>query len=296
MELIRKGKVKEVYDFDQDRLLFIFTNQISVFDKIIPSLIPKKGESLARTSAFWFNRASKLGIKNHFISLENGINMFVKKFKIPSGRISKNEKNYLIPLEFVSRYYVAGTLFDRIKNGKTSYRDIGFKSMPKYGEKLPQPLYEITTKFEKTDRLISYEEAMEIGGLEKGEIEVIFDIISKMDEEIQREVSRRGLIHVDGKKEFALDNERSPYLVDTFGTADEDRWWDLENFERGNILELSKEFVRQHYRSIGYYDKLMEARAKGLKEPDIPPLPPDMVLRVSDLYVKMFERITGQNW
>jgi Phosphoribosylaminoimidazolesuccinocarboxamide (SAICAR) synthase len=68
MELIRKGKVKEVYDFDQDRLLFIFTNQISVFDKIIPSLIPKKGESLARTSAFWFNRASKLGIKNHFIS------------------------------------------------------------------------------------------------------------------------------------------------------------------------------------------------------------------------------------
>jgi len=72
--------------------------------------------------------------------------------------------------------------------------------MPKYGEKLPQPLYEITTKFEKTDRLISYEEAMEIGGLEKGEIEVIFDIISKMDEEIQREVSRRGLIHVDGKR------------------------------------------------------------------------------------------------
>jgi|GEM_PF-6676953 len=92
MELIRKGKVKEVYDFDQDRLLFIFTNQISVFDKIIPSLIPRKGESLARTSAFWFNRASKLGIKNHFISLENGINMFVKNLRFPVEEYLKMKK------------------------------------------------------------------------------------------------------------------------------------------------------------------------------------------------------------
>jgi len=296
VKLVRKGKVKEVYDLG-DRLLFIFTDQISVFDKIIPSLIPGKGESLARTSAFWFKRAGELGIKNHFLSLKNGREMEVKKFRILEGRPGREEKNYLIPLEFVMRYYVAGSLFDRIQKGKTSYADLGFKNKPKRGEKLPEPLFEITTKFEKTDRLLDFKEARVIGGLEDEDIERIRDIILKMDADINKTVEKRGLIHADGKKEFAMDAERNPVLVDTFGTADEDRFWEKDEYEKnGALIERSKEFVRQYYRSIGYYDRLMEARSSGSVEPDIPALPEEMINETSRLYISLYERITGQKW
>ncbi len=85
-------------------------------------------------------------------------------------------------------------------------------------------------------------------------------------------------------------------LVDTFGTADEDRFWDLAAFEQGKHVELSKEFVRQHYRQTGYHATLYTAREKGLPEPDIPALPPDVLRDVSDLYVRMFERLTGERF
>ncbi|MGC8645414.1 MAG: phosphoribosylaminoimidazolesuccinocarboxamide synthase [Thermoplasmata archaeon] len=296
MKLLRKGKVKEVYDLGET-LLFVFTDQISVFDKIIPSLVPYKGESLARTSEFWFRKAGEMGIENHFLSLRNGREMEVRKFRILEGRVHSGERNYLIPLEFVMRYYVAGSLFDRIEKGKTDFRDLGFKSKPKRGEKLPEPLFEITTKFEKTDRLLDISEAKEIGGLGGEDIEKIREIILKMDGEINRTVEKRGLIHADGKKEFAMDSWRNPVLVDTFGTADEDRFWEKEDYDRSGLLvERSKEFVRQYYRGIGYYDKLIAARSTGSAEPPIPPLPDDMIEETSKLYVSLYERITGQKW
>ncbi|MEM3038936.1 MAG: phosphoribosylaminoimidazolesuccinocarboxamide synthase, partial [Thermoplasmata archaeon] len=107
---------------------------------------------------------------------------------------------------------------------------------------------------------------------------------------------KRDLIHVDGKKEFAFDEERTLMVVDTFGTADEDRWWDWTDMSKGNFTELSKEYVRQHYRKIGYYDELKKARAEGKPEPSIPPLPEDKVNAVSKLYIDMFERITGESY
>jgi phosphoribosylaminoimidazole-succinocarboxamide synthase len=70
----------------------------------------------------------------------------------------------------------------------------------------------------------------------------------------------------------------------------------LKNYEEGQYVELSKEFVRQYYKRIKYYDELTTARKKGLKEPAIPPLPEDMVKEVDDLYVTMYERITGEKF
>jgi phosphoribosylaminoimidazole-succinocarboxamide synthase len=85
-------------------------------------------------------------------------------------------------------------------------------------------------------------------------------------------------------------------IVDTFGTSDEDRWWDWESYSEGEFVELSKEFVRQYYRQINYYDKLSEARKKGKPEPKIPALPADKIDEVSELYIDMFERITGESY
>ena len=294
MKLIRKGKVKEVYALDSERLLFLFTDNISVFDKIIPSKIPKKGESLCRTSAFWFEMLKKEGIENHYLSCQ-GNTMEVRRFKI-LDKPTKEDEGYLIPLEFITRYYIAGSMYDRIKSGKMDYRELGFSRMPEYGEPLPEPYFEITTKFEAYDRKVDFKEAREIGGLEQDEIDEIREIILKIDEIMAREVEKRNLLHVDGKKEFALSEGRDIVVVDTFGTLDEDRWWDKEEYEKGNIVQLSKEFVRQYYRETGYYEKLKEAREQGLKEPEIPPLPEEMIIRVSKLYMDMYERITGRRF
>ncbi len=102
--------------------------------------------------------------------------------------------------------------------------------------------------------------------------------------------------HTLDEEGVAFDEHRQLMLIDTFGTADEDRWWDEDAYGNGQCLELSKEAVRQYYRSIGYYDALMRARKNGMEEPEIPPLPGPEVKKVSDLYIEMFERLTGESF
>jgi phosphoribosylaminoimidazole-succinocarboxamide synthase len=300
LKLIRKGKVKEVYEVDRDTLEFVFTDQISVFDKIIPVSIPHKGETLCRESAFWFQIAKEMGIRTHFRELVASNRMRVARVDVIAdySKINSATRNYLIPLEFVVRYYVAGSLMDRISSGILKPEDLGFRPghVVGYGEKLDEPYFELTTKLEKVDRHLSFDEAMRISGLREDEMEEIRKTILRIDEKIQQEVDERNLIHVDGKKEFAFDKDRRLMVVDTFGTADEDRWWDAEAYSNGNVVELSKEFVRQYYRQTGYYSRLEQARKSGQPEPDIPPLPPDLVQRTSDLYIEIFERITGESF
>lgn len=296
MKLLRRGKVKDVYEVDGETLEFVFSNRVSVFDKIVPTQIPNKGEALCRTSTHWFKVAGSMDIENHFKEMTSGNKMRVRKFQI-FDRLDAHAKNCIIPLEFVSRHYVAGSLYDRLEKGDLDPKSVGLdQGKNLYGKKLPQPVVEVTTKFEKFDRKLDIEEAMDISGLTKDEFKNIEETVLKIDERIDSEVGKRGLTHVDGKKEFGLDNVRNIVIVDTFGTADEDRFWDSKRHEEGECLELSKEFVRQYYRNIKYYEELTTAREKSMKEPDIPPLPEDMIMKVDNLYVDMFERITGERF
>jgi phosphoribosylaminoimidazole-succinocarboxamide synthase len=299
MKLIRQGKVKDVYEVDSHSLEFVFSDKISVFDKIIPSLIPHKGETLCRSSAFWFQVARSCGIKSHFRELIPPNRMRVQKVQVLDySKINKKTVNYLIPLEVICRHYVAGSLWDRIQSGKLRPVKLGFKATKevKYGDKLPEPYLEFTTKLEKVDRLLTKKETMKISGLTNEEYKLIVDAVLKIDEKIAEEVEKRDLIHVDGKKEYAFDEERELMIVDTFGTADEDRWWDWESYSKGQFVELSKENVRQYYRQLGYYDKLVEARKMGKAEPRIPSLPEAKIEEISELYIEMFERITGESY
>ena len=300
MKLLIKGKVKEVYEVDRETLEFVFTDNISVFDKIIPNQIPHKGETLCRESAFWFQIAKETGIRTHFKELVSSNRMRVQRVDVISdySRLGHDSRNYLLPLEFVVRHYVAGSLLDRLKTGEMKPENIGFSPghTVTYGEKLDEPFFEVTTKLEETDRHLSMKEALRISGLTEDDMEHIRRTILKLDRRIASEVSQRELIHVDGKKEFAFDKDRMLLLVDTFGTSDEDRWWDAEAFANGNIVELSKEFVRQHYRKTGYFDALEQARTGSRPEPEIPSLPEDMVRRTSELYIDMYERITGESF
>jgi phosphoribosylaminoimidazole-succinocarboxamide synthase len=304
MKLIQEGKVKKVYQVEgSDELEFVFTDQISVFDKVVPSTIPHKGETLNRTAAHWFKKGDELGIKTHFIRTTGPDSMRVRKVKVERDmdKIRPDSTSILIPLEIIARYYAAGSLLDRIKKGKISPESLGFPKghEVKYGEKLPEPLLEATTKLEEVDRPLTNEEARDLAKLSDEEWEELLDATRRIDDFINSEAEKRGLIHVDGKKEFGFDEERNLMLIDTFGTADEDRFWDRESYEMGEMVELSKETVRKIYRESGYHEKLMMAREQGAskeEEPPIPPLKDEDVERISKLYIEMFERLTGEKF
>ena len=264
-KLLMKGKVKEAYS-SGDRLEFRFTDSISVFDKVIPSLIPFKGETLCREGVYWLGRASKMGIKTHFLEFIPPGSMLCKKVDIlQPHQITRESKRYLIPLEFICRWYVAGSLYDRVKEGAVPAEALGFASGHKvlFGEPLPEPFLEVSTKLEKTDRLLKKPEALQISGLTPKEYEEAREVVHKIDEDLGRSVASRGLIHVDGKKELALDDDRQIMVVDVYGTADEDRFWDKARYEEGEFVDLSKEYVRQYYRQTGYKDRLYDARDAG---------------------------------
>lgn len=295
-KLLMKGKVKEAYDLG-DRLEFRFTDNISVFDKVIPSQIPFKGETLSREGVYWFDRAAKMGIKTHFIEYLPPAGMLCRKVDIlQPERITPESKNYLIPLEWICRWYVAGSLYDRVKEGKLSANDLGFSSghTVELGELLPEPFIEVSTKLEKTDRLLKKEEALQISGLSAQEYDEAREIVLKIDEDIGRSVASRGLIHADGKKELAFDENRQIMVIDVYGTADEDRFWDKARYEARELVDLSKEYVRQYFRQIGYKDQLYAARDEGREEPQIPALPGEFVVETSRIYIKLFEMITGE--
>jgi len=299
MKLIRQGKVKDVYEVDAHALEFLFSDKISVFDKTIPSLIPLKGETLCRSSAFWFQVARSSGIKTHFRELIPPNRMRVHKVQVLEySKITRKTTNYLIPLEIICRHYVAGSLWDRVREGSVKPAKLGFKPTKdvKYGDKLPEPFIEVTTKLEKVDRLLAKKEALKISGLSNDEYDALVQSVLMIDEKIEEEVEKRDLIHVDGKKEYAFDEDRELMIVDTFGTADEDRWWDWESYSKGQFVEMSKENVRQYYKELSYYDKLTEARKLSKPEPKIPALPEAKIKEISGLYIEMFERITGESF
>src|SRR4030043_1921228 len=301
MELIYAGSVKELYQVPgKDEIEFQFTDKISVFDKPIPSIIPNKGETRCRTAVHWFEKAEEMGIKTHFIKQIASNRIRAKQVDIirDYNKINAQSMRYLVPCEFIARYYVAGSFFDRVKTGGIDSSEIGGIDLKtiKYGDKLPQPFFETTTKLERVDRKIDFDEAVKISGIDKNTLNQIRSIIFRLDERINDEVARRGLIHVDGKKEFGMDENRNLMIIDVFGTADEDRFWDVEKYAQNEYVELSKEVVRQYYRKIGYKDALYDAREKGKPEPDIPPLPGDMISRVTEVYINLYEKITGKKF
>ncbi len=288
-EPIYRGSVKDVYRIDEARLEFAFSDRISIFDVVMPDDIPGKGEALCDMACHWFEVVDALGIDHHFIERSGPQSMVVKPVTIirDASKLIDGRTNHLVPLEFITRHYVAGMLFDRIESGKISPERLGFRpgdAVP-YGAKLPNPYFEMSTKLEPVDRFVTYDEALVISKLGDDGIQRIQDICLKIDATMERLLESTNLIHVDGKKEFGYDTDGTLMLVDVFGTADEDRYWERAAYtQSGDCIELSKEKVRQHYRAIGYKDALYEAREAGTEEPAMPPLPKELLDGTAQVY------------
>ena len=299
-EMLYQGKFKQVWSTnDPDIYEFRFTDQISVFDQIIPSLIPRKGETLNRTTAHWFKLVEEEGIcGTHLIELNAPDRCLVRRVDVikEPGMVPRDAEWVFVPLEFIVRHYLAGSAWRRFQRGDLTAEDLGITDEAIYGQKLPKPLVEVTTKFEAYDRFVDRQEALEISNITDEEFDSIIEACLKIDAVIEREAAKNGLIHVDGKKEFALGPGRKVVLVDTFGTLDEDRWWDAEKYAEGEQVELSKEFVRTHYIETGHQAELESARNESREDPPIPALPDNIIQQTADLYSSMYERLTSNKF
>ena len=198
-EMIYHGKVKQVWSTDDpDIIEFRYTDQISVFDQIIPSLVPGKGESLNRTSCHWFKLVEDENIcETHIIEMNAPDRVRARRFDVVKepGAIAKDRENVFVPLEVICRHYLAGSGWRRVKRGDVSAEELGFApgTELKEGMKLPKPYLEVSTKFEKFDRLLDRKEALEISNLTDDEFDAIMEIVLKVDAIIEREAAKRGL-------------------------------------------------------------------------------------------------------
>ncbi len=297
---------------------FHFSDRYSVFDYgEMPDVIEGKGKALCLTSAYFFEKAEEMGLKTHYLGIFDGKKlvrldeveepvgvMEVKLFRVikpvkRNGKYDytpvKNAKNnYLIPLEVIYRNVLpeGSSVFKRLEKGTVTLEQLGLDHIPNPGEKLEKPIVEVSTKLESEDRYISWEEAMEISGLEERDVNKLKELTLKMNEKISREVEKIGIENLDGKFEFAVDENGEIVFVDAIGTPDECRF----SFSG---VQISKEVLRKYYRKTDWYErieklKLLNENWRDLAKP--PKLPRDLLNVVSDMYKACCNEITGRKF
>src|SRR5712692_7360761 len=152
--LYKRGKVKDIYELNSEQLLFVFTDRVSAYDIVLPSTIPRKGEVLCKLAAYWFNY---LKAPHHMVRVENANRMVVRKLK-------------MIPVECVVRGYLYGSLYERLVKG-----EVNLPIDRVLAAKLPEPLFDPTTKSDVKDEPISPEQVVDEGWLEKEQVDALRD-------------------------------------------------------------------------------------------------------------------------
>ncbi len=271
MKFLTSGKVKDLYDVNENTILFKFSDRVSAYDVKFKQDIPKKGEVLCKFAEFWFN---KLDVPNHFIKRESDTEITVKKMQ-------------MLPIECVVRGYFYGSFISRWKKGEVMVLDGTDTTM---AAKLPEPIFDPTTKSEH-DIPINKTKAIEMNlvteeqytWLEKTSIEIYKKMTSIADSV--------GFILADLKLEFGiLDGQIT--LGDSIG-PDEYRLWPKDSFEVGKIQEAyDKQLLRDWLTANGYQKQFDDARDAG-QEPIAPEIPKEIISKMTQRYVTAYEKLTG---
>ena len=268
----KRGKVKDVYELGDVQLLFVFTDRVSAYDVVLPSVIPRKGEVLCKLAAFWFDY---LKTPHHMVRLDNSNRMVVRKLK-------------MIPVECVVRGYLYGSLHDRLVKG-----EISLPVEPVLASKLPEPIFDPTTKSDVKDEPITIEQIEDEGWLDPEQIEALKETSINIYNTMSLRAGGAGFILADLKLEFGFDEEGNILLADSIG-PDEFRLWPKDQYAPGKIQEsYDKQPIRDWLAKMGYKKTLDEARRAGQPTPRPPDLPPDLVAETSRRYVVAYERLTG---
>ena len=275
INLLRNGKVRDVYDIGHDLLLINHSDRLSSFDRNICD-IRYKGRLLCDTSKWWFtNQAIRDIIPNHYVSSDKNA-MIVKKCDV-------------IPLEFIVRGYITGStstsLWTHYKNGARNYCGIDFPDGLQKNQKLSNNVLTPTTKGER-DELISRQQILDEKILTPEEFNFIESAVMRLFEYGQSVASDRGLILVDTKYEFGRDSDGNIILIDEVHTADSSRYWLASSYDErlNNGQEPEK------------YDKdVVRDYLKGIIDPykdDIPEIPQEKKQAVFNAYLELYYKLT----
>ena len=269
---VRSGKVKDIYEYDEDHLLFHFTDRVSAFDVVLPTAVPRKGEVLCRLGAHFFDT---LGVPNHMVRTEGPDTMVVKKME-------------MIMVECVVRGYLYGSLMDRLSRG-----EVGLPVARVLASKLPEPYFDPTTKSGEKDEPITEAEIVSQGRMSDEELAKVKERTFQIYDNLGRRAEAVGYILADLKLEFGRDAAGNILLGDSIG-PDEFRMWPASSYAPGKTQEsYDKQPIRDWLVSEGYKSKLDAARKAGSPPPPPPQLPDWLVRETARRYAFVYETFSG---
>jgi phosphoribosylaminoimidazole-succinocarboxamide synthase len=269
------GKVRDVY-IQPHKLILVTTDRHSSFDRIIAH-IPWKGQVLNQVSAFWFDQTKDI-VPNHVLC-------------VPDPNVTIGKRCQLIPVEAVVRGYLTGVtdtaIWTRYEKGQREFGGVRLPSGISKNQKLPEPIFDPTTKEEGHDRALTPNEMIAEGYITKERFEELKMTALKLFERGQEVAASRGLILVDTKYEFGLDDD-TLILIDEIHTPDSSRFWKLGSYaERMKVGQepeyFDKEFLRLWFRE----------NCDPYKDAGLPDAPHELVDELSRRYIEMYEIITG---
>ena len=268
---VASGKVRELYELDERRLLLVASDRISTFDVVLPTPIPDKGRVLTGLSAFWFARTGDI-VPNHFLGVR------------PDGRSTEARRLRMLPIECVVRGYLAGSGWkDYQADGSTS----GHALPPgmRESERLPEPIFTPATKAQTGhDENIDRTRAAELVGADL--LERVERVSIALYELASEHAAERGIVIADTKFEFGLDDAGELVLGDEALTPDSSRFWPADEYRPGGAQpSFDKQYVRDYCESLGWD-----------KTPPGPELPDEVVAGTRARYVEAFERLTGASF
>lgn len=271
------GKVRDLYEVSSDRLLMVATDRISVFDVVLPNLVPDKGRVLTGLSAFWFAATADV-CRNHVISADpTDLPEVVGDF---AGRAMLVHSTQPVRLECVVRGYLFGSGWKEYREHGT-IGGVGAPAGLQVAERLSEPLFTPSTKADEGhDVPLTPKEAIDLVGVEQ--YELLRDRSIALYEFGAAHATTRGLVLADTKFEFGeLDGE--VLLIDECLTPDSSRYWPAESYSPGvSPPSFDKQYVRDFMESTGWN-----------KEPPAPNVPADVIANTRSKYVEAYEMITG---
>ncbi|HSS28731.1 MAG TPA: phosphoribosylaminoimidazolesuccinocarboxamide synthase [Usitatibacter sp.] len=281
LPLVGRGKVRDIYALDGDRLLIVTTDRLSAYDVILPTPVPEKGRVLTELANFWFRRLASI-IPNHLTGIDPETVVAPDEREQVRGRSIVVRKLTPLPVEAVVRGYLEGSGWKEYSESGTV---CGIKLPPglKRASKLPHPIFTPATKAEAGhhDENITFERMAEVVGRERAQ--KVRDTAIALYQAAAAYALERGIIIADTKFEFGTDKAGKLYLIDEALTPDSSRFWPLSTWREGESPEsFDKQYVRNWLDSIGF-----------ARKPPAPPMPDEVARKTSEKYQEALKRLAG---
>ena len=282
LKLLNRGKVRDIYDIDEQHLLIVTTDRLSAFDVVMPQPIPGKGEVLTRVANFWFRRMQHI-LPNHLCDIPlSDVVPDEDERRLLGDRALIVRKLKPLPVEAIVRGYLIGS-------GWKDYQQTGTVcgiKLPQglqLADRLPEAIYTPSTKAGagEHDENISYEKSVELMGEEVAS--KVRDYSLRIYNQAAAYALERGIIIADTKFEFGLDDEGKLYLIDEVLTPDSSRFWPADQYRPGiSPPSFDKQFVRDYLETLDW-----NKTAPG------PDLPEEIIRKTAEKYAEAEQRLTG---